>query len=327
MRSEAVWRTLAKSIISGVATLEIDVPLPDGTVLVKGAGVGIARACRKGISSEAPWEDFLEYATLIMNLLAQRGFGLVLMIDEFDKLQEGIDNKVTSPQIPENIRYLIQDLPGFSAILTGSRRMQRLRHEYWSALYGLGKQVGVTALEPDAARRLIQQPVEGRLTYTHEAVELLINLTARQPFLIQSLCNQVFELAVEQQIRSITAATVNEAASRFVGNNEHFASLMDYAETHRRRFIIMVVHLASKEPDLVTFGVLLSKLASERIEISEDELTGDLRFLQDLELIDYLGDGGGHYVLTVPLIGRWLDFQHDYHALLGNARFEQESQL
>lgn len=326
MRSEAVWRTLAKSIISGVATLEIDVPLPDGTILVKGAGVGIARACRKGISSEAPWEDFLEYATLIMNLLAQRGLGLVLMIDEFDKLQEGIDNKVTSPQIPENIRYLIQNLSGFSAILTGSRRMQRLRHEYWSALYGLGKQVGVTALEPDAARRLIQKPVEGRLTYTHEAVELLIELTARQPFLIQSLCNQVFELAVENQLRSITATTVNEAASRFVENNEHFASLMDYTETHRRRFIIMLVHKASKGPDLVTFGVALTKLADESIEIAEDDLTNDLRFLQDLELIDYLGNSGCYYALTVPLMGRWLESQHDYLALLGNARSEQENQ-
>jgi type I restriction enzyme M protein len=326
MRSEAVWRTLAKSIITGVAALEIDVPLPDGTTLVKGAGVGIARSCRKGISAEAPWEDFLEYATLIMNLLCQRGLGLVLMIDEFDKLQEGIDNKVTSPQIPENIRYLIQNLPGFSAILTGSRRMQRLRHEYWSALYGLGKQVGVTALEPDAARRLIQKPVEGRLTYTQEGVELLIELTARQPFLIQSLCNQVFELAVEKHLRLITATTVNEAASRFVENNEHFASLMDYTETHRRRFIIMLVHKASKGPDLVTFGMLHSKLVYEKIEIAEEDITGDLRFLQDLELIDYVGDGGGYYVLTVPLMGRWLEFQHDYHALLGNARSEQDNE-
>jgi type I restriction enzyme M protein len=248
------------------------------------------------------------------------------MIDEFDKLQEGIDNKVTSPQIPENIRYLIQNLSGFSAILTGSRRMQRLRHEYWSALYGLGKQVSVTALEPDAARRLIQKPVEGRLTYTHEAVELLIELTARQPFLIQSLCNQVFELAVENQLRSITATTVNEAASRFVENNEHFASLMDYTETHRRRFIIMLVHKASKGPDLVTFGVILAKLADESIEIAEEDLTNDLRFLQDLELIDYVGDSGSYYTLTVPLMGRWLECQHDYHALLGNARSEQENQ-
>jgi type I restriction enzyme M protein len=328
MRSEAVWRTLAKSIISGVATLEIDVPLPDGTVLVKGAGVGIARACRKGISSEAPWEDFLEYATLVMNLLAERGLGLVLMIDEFDKLQEGIDNKVTSPQIPENIRYLIQNLPGFSAILTGSRRMQRLRHEYWSALYGLGKQVGVTALEPDAARRLIQKPVEGRLTYTHEAVELLIDLTARQPFLIQSLCNQVFELAVEQQLRSITATTVNEAANRFVEHNEHFASLWDYAETDRRRFILALCNREAGSSDPLTFGVLKERLGAEGVEVSDTDLDYDIKYLQELELIDYTGtDGGEIYQLTVPLMGQWIDAQQDYHAVRAKALTGQQDQM
>jgi type I restriction enzyme M protein len=328
MRSEAVWRTLAKSIISGVATLEIDVPLPDGTVLVKGAGVGIARACRKGISSEAPWEDFLEYATLVMNLLAKRGHGLVLMIDEFDKLQEGIDNRVTSPQIPENIRYLIQNLPGFSAILTGSRRMQRLRHEYWSALYGLGKQVGVTALEPDAARRLIQKPVEGRLTYTHEAVELLIDLTARQPFLIQSLCNQVFELAVEQQLRSITATTVNEAANRFVEHNEHFASLWDYAETDRRRFILALCNREAGSSNPLTFGVLKERLGAEGIEVSDTDLDSDIKYLQELELIDYTGtDGGEIYQLTVPLMGQWIDTQQDYHAIRAKALMGQEDQI
>ena len=60
------------------------------------------------------------------------------MLDQFDKLQEGIDNGITSPQVPENIRYLVQTYPRFSAILTGSRSMKRLREEYSSALYGLG---------------------------------------------------------------------------------------------------------------------------------------------------------------------------------------------
>ena len=41
------------------------------------------------------------------------------MLDEFDKLQEGIDKQITSPQVPENIRFLVQSYPKFSAILRG----------------------------------------------------------------------------------------------------------------------------------------------------------------------------------------------------------------
>lgn len=327
MTSEAVWRTLAKSLASGLCALQCDVPLPDGSVLPGGKGLGIAKACRSGISSDAPWEDFLEYAGLITSLLAERGRGLVLMIDEFDKLQEGIDNGITSPQIPENIRYLIQNLPGFSAILTGSRRMQRLRHEYWSALYGLGARIGVTALDPDAARRLVRQPVEGRLNYSDDAVALLIDLCARQPFLIQSLANLVFESMVKSGGRSATVSTVEAAANHFVEHNEHFNSLLDYTESDQRRFLTLLVHRASKDPDPVTFGNLQDRLLREQIEVPDETLTQDLRFLMDLELIDYHGTAGGIYSLTVPLMGRWLDFQHDYQALLAKARAEQGNQL
>ena len=87
------------------------------------------------------------------------------MLDEFDKLQEGIDAGITSPQVPENIRHLLQHQPGVCAIITGSRRLKRLREEYWSALFGLGYRVGVSALSIDDARRLVTDPVEGRLAY------------------------------------------------------------------------------------------------------------------------------------------------------------------
>jgi type I restriction enzyme M protein len=329
MPSEAVWRRLANDLAKGLASTGCDVPLPDGSFLPGGKGVGIARACRKGISAEAPWEDFLEYAGVIVDLLAKQGLGLVLMIDEFDKLQEGIDNGITSPQIPENIRYLIQNLPGFSAILTGSRRMQRLRHEYWSALYGLGSRVGVTALAPGAAERLVRQPVEGKLSYSPEAVQRLTALCAWQPFLIQSLANLVFVAAAASGVHAITVSMVDDAAQRFVKDNEHFASLMDYTESDLRRFLVMLIHQAEKDPDPITLGTLQQKLGREGILTTDNHLTGDLRFLIDLELIDFHGQkgGGGSYSLSVPLMGQWLDYQHDFHALLARARAELEKNL
>lgn len=327
MPSEAVWRRLANDLAKGLTSLGCDVPLPDGTMLLGGKGVGISRACRKGISVEAPWEDFLEYAGAVVGLLAERGLGLVLMIDEFDKLQEGIDNEITSPQIPENIRYLIQNLPGFSAIMTGSRRMQRLRHEYWSALYGLGSRVGVTALSREAAERLVRQPVEGKLSYSPEAVDKLISLCARQPFLIQSLANLVFVAAAASGTHAITAALVDEAAQRFVEDNEHFASLMDYTESDLRRFLVMLIYQAEKDPDPITLRTLQQRLIKENIIVTDSALTNDLRFLIDLELVDFHGQRGGFYSLSVPLMGHWLDYQHDYHALLAKARVEQEGKL
>jgi type I restriction enzyme M protein len=326
MPSEAVWRALAGAIVRGLAPLNIDLPLPNGAVLKAGSLLGYREGCREGIGQEAPWEDFLEFFQTILITLDSLGLGLVLMIDEFEKLQEGIDNKVTSPQIPENIRYLIQAHPRFVAIMTGSRRMQRLRHEYWSALYGLGNQIGVTALDSESARKLVTEPVQGRLIYTNEAIDLITYLTARQPFLIQYLCNRIFELAGHRKTTSISRSIVEEATRSLVRDNEHFASLWDYAETHRRRFLIALCHRFSGGPDPVTFGLLQEQLAVEHVEVTDAELDRDLKFLQELELIDYSGaDGGRVYRLTVPLMGQWLDQQQEYAALRSRAILEQET--
>ena len=326
MPNEAIWRALARSLASALAKLKVPIPLPDGAVLPAGSRLGIAEGCRNGISKDAPWEDFLEYFQVILELLAGLDLGLVLMIDEFDKLQEGIDNGVTSPQIPENIRFLIQSHHCFVAILTGSRRMQRLRHEYWSALYGLGNRVGVTALDPESARKLVTEPVSGKLTYTEEATDLIITLTARQPFLIQYLCNRVFELVTHHGIRSVGKKLVEEAAESFVRDNEHFASLWDYAKTDQRRFLIDICHRQAIGPDPVTFGLLQQQLVTERIEVSDGDLDRDLKFLQELEIIEFTGaEDGGVYRLTVPLMGQWIDQQQEYAALRDKARKEQEN--
>jgi hypothetical protein len=104
---------------------------------------------------------------------------VLLMLDEFDKLQEGIDHGITSPQLPENIRYLFHTYSELSGILTGSRRIKRLRDEYWSALFGIGCVISVTALDEYAARSLVTKPVEGRLVFAPAAVDRVLFLTAR----------------------------------------------------------------------------------------------------------------------------------------------------
>jgi type I restriction enzyme M protein len=158
MPTVEVFREIAKSIATGLQALRQDVPLPDGTALPRGEKLGIARACRAGINEESPFADRREYVEVALAYLEPHGCGLLLMLDEFDKLQEGIDSGITSPQVPENIRFLVQTYPRFSTVLTGSRRLKRLREGYWSALFGLGTRFSVTALPEEAARRLVAQP-------------------------------------------------------------------------------------------------------------------------------------------------------------------------
>ena len=82
----------------------------------------------QAFAGEQAFETFSEYLATAIEAASPRR--ILLMLDEFDKLQEGIDAGVTSPQTPENIRHLLQHQAGLSAIITGARRLKRLREEY-----------------------------------------------------------------------------------------------------------------------------------------------------------------------------------------------------
>lgn len=329
-----VFREIARSIATALTKLGIEVPLPNGQVIASGRpALGVARACREGISVESPFADFRDYLELVLAVLEPLELGLVLMLDEFDKLQEGIDNGVTSPQVPENIRFMIQSYPKFSAILTGSRRLKRLREEYWSALYGLGTSIPVTVLDDENARKVVTEPVRDQLTFSQEAVDRVIEVTARHPYLMQCLCNRVFDYAVQTKSRSITVNVINDAALGLVRDNEHFASLWDYAALgpdsgrHRRQLILMHCAMSLKQGTHIGFGTLHEQLAQVGVDVDDESLDADLTYLRELELVELSGEiGDGQYRLVIPLMANWIEQQQDADVVGSRARTEAEEE-
>jgi type I restriction enzyme M protein len=343
--TQDVFRQIALDLTKGVAELGIDTPLPDGTnvnqAALTGEDVGARlrerrrcrEVCQSAISEGSAFADFRDYLEILLSVMEPMQLGLVLMLDEFDKLQDGIDNGVTSPQVPENIRFLIQTYPKFTAILTGSRRLKRLREEYWSALYGLGTSIQVTALDVQSARSVVTEPVLNKLAYSNEAIERVTYLTARQPFLLQCLCNSIFQYAAQTKSRSITIGIVNDAAGGLVRNNEHFASLWDYAgrgpETGRRRRQLILVLCATslKQGTHVSFGTLHEQLAQAGVDVNNEALDADLTYLRELELVDFSGEiGDGHYCLAIPLMAEWIEQHQDASVVSSWAHTEAEEE-
>ncbi len=320
-----VFRSITYAIVQSVRKLNGSSTLPDGTIIDQSKKLGVNRAIRQGIGEESPFQDFREYLELMLEQLAEQNLGILLMLDEFDKLQEGIDNKVTSPQVPENIRFLVQSLPRFSAILTGSRRLKRMRQEYWSALFGLGTRFGVTSLPKADAERLIVEPVKRFFSFAKPAVEQCYMLTAGQPYLLQCLCNRIFDSAISTGLKSITVDHIDRAAEALVKDNEHFASLWDYTEFDRRRFLLCLLWKERNSDIPMKLGVIEAKLEEAGVELREELLIEDLEELIELELIDRNGESSAaHYSLSIPMMGQWIDSQQDIDVLRSRALGEAE---
>ena len=271
---------------------------------------------------EHAFETFELYLSAAVEAASPRR--VLLMLDEFDKLQEGIDAGITSPQVPENIRHLLQHQPGVSAIITGSRRLKRLREEYWSALFGLGYRIGVSSLSMDDARRLVTEPVEGRLAYLPQARDRLVELCARHPFLIQSLCNRVFEQAAATSASTVTVDAVQQAATEMVRDNEHFRTLWDYTGSARRGLLLALCDRLQEGPDAVNLDLLEVELRKLGVPLRRiRELADDVTELRELELLGFDESyRTGTYRLAVPLMAQWLQMNVDFGDLVVRAREE-----
>ena len=279
-------------------------------------------ALNQAFAGEHAFETFELYLSAAVEAASPRR--VLLMLDEFDKLQEGIDAGITSPQVPENIRHLLQHQPGVSAIITGSRRLKRLREEYWSALFGLGYRIGVSALLIDDARRLVTEPVEGRFAYLPQARDLLVEMCARHPFLIQSLCNRVFEQAAATGASTVTVDAVQEAATEMVRDNEHFRTLWDYTGSARRGLLLALCDRLQDGPDAVNLDLLEVELRKLGVPLRRiRELADDVTELRELELLDFDESyRTGTYRLAVPLMAQWLKMNVDFGDLVVRAREE-----
>jgi type I restriction enzyme M protein len=313
--TEGVFRLLVRDIGLACAKVGIPVPLPsmEGTNDLHAFRFSLAHALNQFFTGIDPYEALQIYVDMVTEALAPRR--LLLMLDEFDKLQVGIDNGVTSPQVPENIRNLLQTRPGVSAIITGSRRLKRLREEYWSALFGFGHRIGIDPLELPEVRELVTRPVAGRLAFDDASVGLIAELTARQPYLVQSLCARVFELARRYGWRRIRREEVLEAVSRIVRDNEHFQALWSYAETERRRYLLCLCNRLAEGTQRVNAALLNESLDEAGIVVPIEHVDDDLKFLVELELVAMMNTPlGPQYELAVPLMRRWMELNVDAEA-------------
>ena len=304
---------------AGVETWPLGLPERDPKRPYK---LAFLSALNQAFAGEHAFETFELYLSAAVDAASPRR--VLLMLDEFDKLQEGIDAGITSPQVPENIRHLLQHQPGVCAIITGSRRLKRLREEYWSALFGLGYRIGVSALSIDDARRLVTEPVEGRLAYLPQARDRLVKLCARHPFLIQSLCNRVFEQAAVTGASTVTVDSVQEAATEMVRDNEHFRTLWDYTGSARRGLLLALCDRLQDKPDAVNLDLFEVELRKRRVPLRRvRDLADDVTELRELELLDFDESyRRGTYRLAVPLMAQWLKMNVDFDDLVVRAREE-----
>jgi type I restriction enzyme M protein len=293
--------------IAGLGQVDAGLPSPTKNLLL----IDLETFFNEG----APFERFLHI--LEATLAVMGGKRLLLMFDEFDLIQAGIDSGVTGSQVPENFRHLLQDHPQIAAILTGSLKIRRLRQEYWNVLFNLGQSLQLRGLEPAEAAELVTQPVHGHLAYAPEAVTEIVRFTGCQPLLIQTLCGRLFDMSEDRQAVLITEEMVREAAQEQIEDSETFARLWDDIGNPRRQALVLVVEQMTREEKTVR-PVLLREQAEEsglRFD-SLQQFKADIDALKDQDILgSIINDQVESLSFEVPLFALWLRRHQDFAAV------------
>jgi uncharacterized protein len=212
----------------------------------------------------------------------------LLCIDEFERLEEVI--ATSGSRAPLNfLRYVTQNCRQWIVLFSGSHRLEELE-PYWSDYLIGTRTLSITYLQEAEARELIQHPVSTFPDiYSPDAVDEILSLTHRQPYLVQLLCSCIVEYINDAKRKSVTVSDVEAVKPIAWERGEgYFREFSDALTPAQRDFIHrLLAHETQQESDLVVVRQLTQS------EIIEKDVNGEYRF--QVPLIE-------QYIYEQPLI-------------------------
>jgi type I restriction enzyme M protein len=293
-----IWKALAKRS-------DIDVP---------------PQVKRADISEDDPFYDFQE---VLDGLVAQiPDLRIILLIDEFELLDQAIQENKLSAIVLENLRHLFQHRHDLAVVLTGSYRLTLLRQEYWSILFGLGLTHKVGFLDEGAARQLVTQPLAGIVTYSEQAVDRMIELTACHPYFVQVICHNMVNVLNMERSTYVTPSNVEVAAQETLTSaGGHMRFMFDSAGSKVRQAALVYLASSLSQPGTLPSHEIEGFVESHRLPISRAELEQALRELADRDIVGIQGTmGQRRYGFKIDLVRQWIRRNYDLHSAIALAQ-------
>ncbi len=133
-------------------------------------------------SPSRTFERFLRRAT---DSLAQ-GKGLIIALDEFEKIEELIEAGQLEASFMAYLRGLVQDSPRVGFAFAGLHTLEEMSADYFQPFFASVIPIKVDFFRPATVQTLLPNPGgDFPLDYDYDALDLIWALTAGQPYLTQ----------------------------------------------------------------------------------------------------------------------------------------------
>jgi CheY-like chemotaxis protein len=141
--------------------------------------------------SVEPADDLASLRNLIQAALGQiAGRRLLFMFDEYELLQDYIHDS----DVARQLQSLLEGEQRVLFIFAGADKVEALKERNFMLLVDNSRPMNISRLKLEDARRLITEPVEGRIDFEPGVVNKILELCAGHPFYTQALCQTLFDL-------------------------------------------------------------------------------------------------------------------------------------
>jgi hypothetical protein len=233
---------------------------------------------------------------------------LLLMFDEFEELQQRVDDGRLEPEIFSFLRNLMQHEPRVDFLFSGTHKLEDLGAEYWSILFNIATYRQITFLDRDEVHRLTTEPVAPYgMEYDPLAVDRIIQVTAGHPYFTQVICHEMVAFHNEVERNYMTVTCVDQVLERIVERGEaHFKYIWAGATPDEQQVMLALTDLLPDGEAAATPAQMAKDLARKGHEVSDEALTHALLQLQTRDIVVRSGMQSSLYRFKIDLIRRWI---------------------
>lgn len=232
---------------------------------------------------------------------------LLLVFDEFEAFESMVADGILPRTFFPYMRHLMQHSNGLGFVFVGTRRLEEMSADYWSVLFNIALYRKIDFLSPDAALRLICEPVAPHLIYDDLAIDKILRVTAGHPYFLQLVCYTLVKQANQQKTGYVTISDVNVALDEMLRLGEvHFAYLWQRSNPAERAVLAAVSRLMDRNEPLHPEEII-DYLESYSIEPDPAEVTHALNSLVERDVMrEVTEEGKSLYELRIGLVGQWV---------------------
>lgn len=266
--------------------------------------------------STNPLLAFNEFTVKVSENLGDRN--LILMFDEYELFESHIENDRFSADILNLLAYWMESTDGIFFLFTGSDKLEERDPVYWDSFLGKALHRRISFLRRGDAMRLIHDPVEGLVEYEEGVDDLIIDLTAGQPFYTQVLCQSIVDHLNESGKNTVSADDIETVVEEIIDNPlpQMIFSWSSLGQMERISLSI-IADLTQDDPSPVTPARIMEFAEKEKIgyRLDPNKINETVERLFYMDFVEKAPNNEG-YLFKMTLWRRWAVRMHSIWQVL-----------